>query len=153
MRRHVALAAVAALAFPVSAFAQNSAAPAAPATARPKLAQLLPDSLERARRYATWLLTSRSDSLFASLDSAGRAQFGSMSTFDEITADLAARAGAEDRVIQERWVTRLGKRQYWRTSKYSASEEPIIVRLVMLPTGQLAGIGVNPLSQAPPIDP
>jgi len=156
MRRQLALlVALAALAAPVSvSTAQSATSPAAAApAAHARLAQLSPDSLERARRYATWLLTARSDSLYASLDSTSRRQFGSVSVFDEIAADLAIRAGAEEHVIEERWVNRLGKRQYWRTSKYSGADEPMIVRLVILPTGELAGVGLNPRSQAPPTDP
>jgi hypothetical protein len=154
MRRQLALLlALASLAAPSVSAAQSAAPSIASAASHTRLAQLPPDSLERARRYAAWLLTSRSDSLYASLDSVGRRQFGSVSVFDEIAADLAIRAGAEERVVEERWVNRLGKRQYWRTSKYSAADEPMMLRLVMLPTGELAGVGVNPQSQAPPTDP
>jgi hypothetical protein len=131
----------------------QSGAPA-PSTARPALAQLLPDSLERARRYAIWLFTARKDSLFASLDSAVAIQFGgSEDAMDEMTAELAIRVGSEERVLEERWVNRLGKRQYWRTSKYTNASEPFMLRVVMLPNGKIAGIGFNPLSQAPPTDP
>ena len=82
-----------------------------------------------------------------------RQQYGSPSGLDEMSIDLSVRAGAEERVLEERWVSRLGKRQYWRTSGFSKSDEPVMVRLVMLPTGELAGIGFNPQSQAPPVDP
>jgi hypothetical protein len=156
MRRQSALlVALAALAAPVSVTSAQSAttSTAGALAAHVVLAQLPPDSLVRARRYATWLLTARSDSLYASLDSTSRRQFGSVSVFDDIAADLAIRAGAEEHVVQERWVNRLGKRQYWRTSKYSAADEPMMVRFVILPTGELAGIGVNLQSQAPPTDP
>ncbi|MDB4881800.1 MAG: hypothetical protein JWL95_566 [Gemmatimonadetes bacterium] len=153
MRRRVALVVLAALVLPVGAFGQNAPSPAAAASARPRPAPLPKDSLERARRYATWLLTSRTDSMFANLDSATRAQFGSSSVLDDAAAEVAIRFGYELRVVEERWVTRLGKRQYWRTSKYSSFDEPVILRLVILSTGQLAGLGINPLSQAPPVDP
>jgi hypothetical protein len=143
---------MAALTVAVNVAAAQSTQPAPPQP-HAVLAQLPSDSLERARRYATWLFTARSDSLFANLDSVVKTQFGSADTFDQIAADLAIRAGSEDRLISERWVNRLGKRQYWRTSKYSAAEEPVILRLVILPTGKIAGLGMNPLSQAPPIDP
>jgi hypothetical protein len=91
--------------------------------------------------------------MFASLDSVSRAQYESPSVLDQIAADLAIRAGTEERVIGERWVNRLGKRQYWRTSKFSASDEPVILRLVILASGELGGVGMNPVSQAPPVDP
>lgn len=126
---------------------------AAPAQPHVALAQLPPDSLERARRYVTWLFTARSDSLWANVDSIARIQFGSASVMDEVAADLAIRAGSEERLIEERWVNRLGKRQYWRTAKFSAADEPVLLRLVILPTGKLAGVGINPVSLAPPTDP
>jgi hypothetical protein len=91
--------------------------------------------------------------VFAHLDSVSRQQYGSPSVLDEIAADLAISAGSEERLLEERWVNRLGKRQYWRTSKFSASDEPFMVRLAMLPTGELAGLGFNRQSNAPPVDP
>jgi hypothetical protein len=147
----VTLLALVSLSVPCVAYAQSS--PAAPATVHRTLAQLPPDSLQRARKYATWLFTARSDSLFASLDSVSRRQFESASTFDDVVAQLALMAGTEERMLEERWVNRLGKRQYWRTSKYTASDEPVITRFVILPTGELAGIGMNRASNAPPTDP
>jgi hypothetical protein len=147
----VTVLALASLSVPGVVHAQNTGAP--PAVAHRTLAQLPPDSLQRARKYATWLLTARSDSLFRSLDSISRGQFESVSVMDDIAAQLAVTSGSEERLIEERWVNRLGKRQYWRTSKYTNSDEPVILRLVMLPTGELAGIGMNPVSHAPPTDP
>jgi len=112
------------------------------------------DSLERARRYSNWVFIARKDSLFASLDSTVMAQLGgSADIFDELTADIAIRAGVEDHVIEERWVNRLGRRQYWRTSKFTIASEPFMLRIVMLPNGRIAGIGFNALSAAPPTDP
>jgi hypothetical protein len=145
--------AIVSLAASATVAAAQSSQPAASAQPHKVLAQLPADSVERARRYAIWLMSARSDSLFANTDSVVKVQLGSASAFDQMSADLAIRAGSEDRLIEERWVNRQGKRQYWRTSKYSTSEEPIILRLVILPTGKLAGLGMNPVSQAPPIDP
>ena len=147
--RPVAVFAMALLIVPCALRAQA----AAPATTRPKPAQLPADSLERGRRYAMWVMTARSDSLIANMDSVFRGQMGTASQIEGAAADIAGRVGTEERVIEERWVTRLGKRQYWRTSKFSHSEEPVMLRLVMLATGQFAGLGLNPASSAPPIDP
>ena len=33
------------------------------------------------------------------------------------------------------------------------ADEPIVLRLVIMPDGKLGGMGINPLSQVPPIDP
>jgi hypothetical protein len=149
-----ALAALAALAVPASAHAQTASSPTASAAeARRELAQLPADSLERARKYATWFLTARTDSMFAHFDSVSRQQYGSPSVLDEVAADLAIRAGSEERVLEERWVDRLGKRQYWRTSRFTGSDEPVMIPLALLPTGALAGIGINRQSEAPPVDP
>jgi hypothetical protein len=151
--RPALLPALVAASLATSAIASAQATPSGPSGQHAVLAKLPPDSLERARRYAAWLFTARTDSLWANVDSIARIQFGSASVMDDIAADIAIRAGSEERLIEERWVNRLGKRQYWRTGKYSGADEPVILRLVILPSGKLAGMGVNPVSQAPPIDP
>jgi hypothetical protein len=147
--RPVALLTSALLIMPCALRAQAAAPPAA----RPKPAQLPADSLERARRFAVWVMTARSDSLIANMDSVVRGQMGTATQIEGTAADIAARMGTEERVIAERWVTRLGKRQYWRTSKFDHSDEPVMLRIVMLASGQFAGLGLNPASAAPPIDP
>jgi hypothetical protein len=147
--RPVAVLAIALLIMPCVLRAQAASPPAA----RPKPAQLPADSLERARRFAVWVMTARSDSLIANMDSVVRGQMGTATQIEGTAADIAARMGTEERVIAERWVTRLGKRQYWRTSKFDHSDEPVMLRIVMLASGQFAGLGLNPASAAPPIDP
>jgi len=66
---------------------------------------------------------------------------------------LAGEVGVEEKVIEERFVKRLGKTQYWRTSHFSGGGEPFMVRMVLTPQGEFAGFGFNPRSQAPAIDP
>lgn len=130
----------------------QSAPPVAPA-ARPALAQLPSDSLERARRFTTWLYTNQTDSLFANMDSAGQQDMKGPKGWEETVAQLAMRAGTEEQLISERWVTRLGKRQYWRTAKFSGMAEPFLVRWVIVAPGRIGGLGLGPASSAPPIDP
>jgi hypothetical protein len=129
--------------------AQSTPAPAG----RPKPAQLPSDSLERARRYTLWLYTNQADSLFRSLDSSSRADAQSPKGVEAWVAGLAAFAGTEDKLVAERWVTRNGRRQYWRTAKFSGYADPIMVRWVITDKGEIGGLGMNPASQAPPIDP
>jgi hypothetical protein len=50
-------------------------------------------------------------------------------------------------------VKRNGMTQYWRTGKYTLYEEPILFRWAFNKQGEIAGMGVGPASQAPPIDP
>ena len=142
---------LAALASPCLAAAQ--ATPSAASATHAKPAQLPADSLERARKYIAWLLESRSDSLFAHLDSLSRKQLGSPASIDKMSLDVAARAGTEERVLEERWVTRNGARQFWHTGKFTSMDEPVMLRLVILSTGEIAGFGFNPARNAPPIDP
>jgi hypothetical protein len=130
----------------------QSTPPVAPA-ARPALAQLPSDSLERARRFTTWLYTNQTDSLFANMDSAGQQDMKGPKGWEETVAQLAMRAGTEEQLISERWVTRLGKRQYWRTAKFSGMAEPFLVRWVIVAPGRIGGLGLGPASSAPPIDP
>jgi hypothetical protein len=132
-----------------SAQAAQSGAPAA----RPRPAQLPADSLERARKYTLWLYTNQSDSLFTALDSASRADAGSAKGVENWVAGLATFAGSEESLVSERWVTRNGRRQYWRTAKFTGYPEPVQVRWVFTSKGEIGGLGMNPASSAPPIDP
>ena len=149
VRPLLALALVATL--PLAAAGQAPAT--TPVTVRPKPAQLAPDSLQQARRIVTWLYTSQTDSLFAHMDSTGQRELKSPKALEPMIAELAARAGTEQALIGERWVTRNGLRQYWRTATFSLIPEPFLVRLVLLPSGAVAGFGFGRASQAPPIDP
>ncbi|HET9012266.1 MAG TPA: hypothetical protein VFN38_10665 [Gemmatimonadaceae bacterium] len=139
----------------IAAPARAQTAPAAAPTAadRPRLAQLPADSLERARRFTTWLYTNQTDSLFANMDTTGQRDMKGPQGWEETVAALAMRAGSEEQLIAERWVTRLGKRQYWRTAKFSGMPDPFLVRWVIVAPGVIAGLGLGPASQAPPVDP
>jgi hypothetical protein len=143
----------------VAAFASGLSAPvlaqvpsAAPPS-RPKPAQLAPDSLERARKFTLWLYTNQTDSLFAYMDSASQKDLKVPKAFEETVAELATRAGSEEQLLEERWVTRNGRRQYWRKAKFSGIAEPFLVRWVLLAPGTIGGLGLGLASQAPPIDP
>jgi hypothetical protein len=121
--------------------------------ARPKPAQLPADSLERARKFTLWLYTNQTDSLFAYMDTVSQRELKVPKAIEESVAQLAIEAGSEERLIEERWVTRLGRRQYWRKAKFSGIDEPFLVRVVMVAPGTLGGFGFGLASQAPPIDP
>jgi hypothetical protein len=143
---------VVALASGLSAPSFAQATPAAPA-ARPKPPQLAPDSLERARKFTLWLYTNQTDSLFAYMDSASQKQLKVPKAYEEMVAELATRAGSEEQLLEERWVTRNGHRQYWRKARFSGVAEPFLVRWVMDAPGTIGGLGLGLASQAPPIDP
>jgi hypothetical protein len=151
MRRvHCALAIALAFGLPIVSSAQ--ATPAAPA-ARPKPRQLGPDSLERARKFTAWLYTNQTDSLFAYMDTASQRELKVPKALEETVAQLATRAGSEEQLLEERWVTRNGRRQYWRKARFSGVAEPFLVRWVLDAPGTIGGIGLGLASQAPPIDP
>jgi hypothetical protein len=100
-----------------------------------------------------WLYTTQSDSLFAQMDSGSKAATGTARSLDNSSAELAMRAGTETRRIDEKFITRNGNRQYWRTANFSSLDEPLLVRFVMNAKGQLMGIGLGLASQPPAIDP
>lgn len=128
-------------------------APAAAATPRPKPAQLPADSMERGRKYTQWLYTNQVDSLIAHMDSAGKAQPNVKAEYESRVAQLAERAGDEVKVLEEKFITRNGARQYWRTVQFTRAPENVIVRFVIGSKGEMLGIGLSLVSQAPPIDP
>ncbi len=140
--------AIALLALPAASMAQ------APAAARPKPAQLPSDSMEIGRKYAGWILTSLSDSVIAHMDSASRANAAATrAELDQFAMQVAARAGTEVKVLEEKYITRNGMRQYWRTAEFSNFTEPLVLRLIITSKGEIAGRGFGPKSQTPPIDP
>ena len=135
-----------------SLHAQTPAAAAAAPAAAPRV-RLPADSLAIARKYANWVWTSQIDSIFAHSRTETRTD-EARAQFMDMMAQVAARAGTEDRMVEERWVRRNGNRQYWRVVNMTDfHDEPIVLRIVMLPDGNWGGMGLGPLSQVPPIDP
>jgi hypothetical protein len=131
------------------AIAQNSAAAAATG---PTMASAGTDSLALARKYTVWFYTGQVDSLWAHQSAEAKQNSTPaelMATLIQVTGDV----GVEEKVIDERFVKRLGKTQYWRTAQFSGGAETFMVRLALTPQGELAGFGFNPRSQTPAIDP
>jgi len=114
--------------------------------------QLPADSMELGRKFSTWFYTGMADSLHAYMTAEGQADM----TVDDIQRQMltvATRAGNEVSVMEEKFITRNGARQYWRTSKMDVMTEPFLLRWVITPDGKIGGAGMGPASQAPPIDP
>ncbi len=122
---------------------------ASPAAAQQPLPK---DSLEIGRKVVGWLMRGPADSVFAYLDIAFSAQVGGVAGISEQMQTLTTRAGAETSVMEERFAWRNGKRQYWRTMNVEKLGEPLLVRVVIEPSGLISGLGINPLSMAPPAD-
>lgn len=153
MNIRVLLAAGLLAAAPLSAQTPAPAAPAAPATSAAAPARLPDDSMAIARRWVQHLYASRFDSALAMMAPDARAQMGSAAEFENRWMGFVAQAGSEVEVTEERWVRRNGQRQYWRTARFTDAPEPLMVRIVILVDGTIGGIGINPASQPPPIDP
>ena len=111
-----------------------------------------PDSLLLARKATIWFYTARFDSLIAHHDSAARADSTLSSRYTQQLMFLTERAGTETEVLEEKFVRRNGQPQYWRTARFTDFAEPLLIRWVIV-AGEIAGMGMGPLSQAPPIDP
>lgn len=150
MVRRLAVIAFASTAAVSAAFAQNPA-PATPAA--PAVRQQLPaDSLALARKYVLWLWSNQIDSIAAH----GQPEYSTAAWKADMANQLGqivSQVGVEDSVIEEKWVRRNGNRQYWRTSHFSEFTGGLLtLRIVMLPNGTMAGMGMNPSTQNPPID-
>lgn len=115
--------------------------------------QRLPaDSMDLGRKFTQWLYTSQADSLLAYwLQDDERPM--TAADIERAGLQIASRAGNEVSVIEEKFITRNGARQYWRTARMDILQEPFLLRWVITPEGKIAGIGMGPASQAPPIDP
>jgi hypothetical protein len=112
-----------------------------------------PDSLALARQYTAWFYAGQADSLWAHTHPDMRASTRSEGFYLDRLATLVERAGVELELVEERFRMRNGQPQYWRTATFSEfTDEPILFRWVIV-DGMIAGVGVSPLSQAPPVDP
>jgi hypothetical protein len=111
------------------------------------------DSLAIARRYALLTWGNQVDSLMAHTPVAERTPQNRQEMVDGI-AQMQAHIGTETALVEERWVRRNGNRQYWRVAMFSDFlDEPVVLRIVIAPNGEIMGMGLNPLSQVPPVDP
>lgn len=115
-------------------------------------AQSRPDSLALARQATIWFYTAQFDSLIAHHDAASRADSTLPSKYARQLGFLTERAGTEVIVLDEKFVRRNGQPQYWRTARFTDFAEPLLIRWVIV-DGEIAGMGMGPASQAPPIDP
>lgn len=133
---------------------------AAPLTAQAAPAKVPPppkldyDSLAFGRQLTQWFLYAEIDSLWAHSDTSLKNAFGgNKEVWADNIAQFAMQLGQESALVEERWVQRLGNRQYWRMMKLTEQGEPIALRWVLRPGKLTSGYGINPISQLPPVDP
>lgn len=110
------------------------------------------DSLEIGRRYVRWFLTSQVDSLVAHMSERSLSGLGGREGLLQRMMEVAARAGETKGVVEERFAWRNGQRQYWHAVNTTLLGEPLLVRIVISPSGEMIGLGLGPMSQAPPVD-
>src|SRR5688572_25239212 len=108
---------------------------------RPQPAPLPAGSVELRRKFTQLLLPNQVDSLVARMDSATRAQPNIRGEYEQRVAMVAERGGNELKVIEEKFITRNGARQYWRTAMFDKAPEPVLIRWVIGPKGELMGVG------------
>lgn len=110
------------------------------------------DSLALARQYTAWLYAGEADSLVAHSTPEALESFSTIDRWTSYTEMIGSRAGEEVSVIEESWKLRNGDCQYWRVATFSGMDEPFLLRWVLTPDGRIAGVGLGPETQAPPVD-
>ncbi|MBW8772204.1 MAG: hypothetical protein JF590_02745 [Gemmatimonadetes bacterium] len=139
--------------------AQTPAATAAATAPAPDPTRVIPpkldyDSLAFGRQMTMWFYSAEVDSLWAHTHPMMQQQMGSKEKWSEMVAQFAERGGMETDLVEERWVKRNGKRQYWHIFHASEfTQEPLMLRWVLEPGKLVGGLGLNPVSQAPAVDP
>ena len=112
------------------------------------------DSLAFARQVTQWFLYADIDSLWAQSDTSLQTAYGgNKGVWADQVAQFALQLGQENALVEERWVQRLGFRQYWRIVRLSEVSEPFAIRWVLLPGKKIRGMGINPANDLPPVDP
>ena len=125
---------------------------AATAPLRAQLAAPM-DSLELGRKATDWFYLGQTDSLWQHL--ADTTDWGSRGEFANRTRGqlqgLVGRAGFEDSLLSEEFAKRHGQTQYWRTARFNAIDEPVMIRWVIV-GGRIGGFGMNLAKDAPARD-
>ena len=110
------------------------------------------DSLEIARRAATFFYAGEVDSLITMMTPAVLNEIGGREGLLGGLSQVSLRAGDEASVVEERWNLRNGQRQYWRTSKMTQFPDDFLLRFNLDAQGLISGIGMGPAAAAPPIE-
>lgn len=116
-------------------------------------ARLPADSMEIGQKYTKWFLAYEADSLWSHMTPEMQERNGGVDHLVDMMDQVALQVGTEMEVLEERYVTRNGKPQFWHTGRFSEMPEPIQIRWVIEPDGRISGAGINPASQAPAVDP
>ena len=110
------------------------------------------DSMALARKWTKWFYDGSVDSLIAAHPAAARTP-ELKESLDRNYLQLTSVGGAEVSVIEEKFIRRNGNTQYWRTANFTEFKaEPLMLRWAVNKNWEIIGIGLNPASQAPPID-
>ncbi len=113
---------------------------------------LPPDSMEIGRKYTDWFFNAEVDSLRASMTEEMQEQWTVDVTLERMDM-VAENVGFPTKIVEEKYVMRNGMPQFWYTAEFDSFDEPVMIRWVITPEGKIAGVGINPASQAPPTDP
>jgi len=128
--------------------AASPAAAQTPAAVRPAGI----DSMALARKWTKWFYDGSVDSLVAAHEAGARTPELKQS-LERNYLQLTSIGGAEVGVVEEKFVKRNGNTQYWRTANFTEFKaEPLMLRWAVNKNWEIIGIGLNPASQAPPID-
>jgi len=110
------------------------------------------DSLALSRKWTEWLFEGKIDSLVAAHPAADRTA-KTRESLTETYNTLTTRGGTELTLVEEKFIKRNGNTQYWRAGRYSAFlREPLVLRWAVNKQWEIIGIGLGPLSSAPPAD-
>lgn len=119
-------------------------------------AQAAPDEaalLQLGRNATVWLILGQADSLLAHMTPETREKVGGADGILRQRDMLAARAGSEVKLLEEKMNRRMGNAQYWRESEFDQfTAEPIVIRWLFDEQGMIVGAGMGPKSGTPAPD-
>lgn len=105
------------------------------------------------RKLSEWLYYNQADSIVAHMSKEGAEKAGGKAGVEEMSAMVAGRAGSETTLIEDKMTRREGKPQYWREAKFELfTGEPLVLRWVFSPAGDVVGVGIGPKSETPAAD-
>ena len=148
VRSLILAAAVTGAAAPLAA--QSADKPAGPATLTSA------DSaryLEIGKSATRWMLAGHADSLATALDPEALEKAGGVNGLKAMHDQMQERIGPQTRLVQQKLTRRNGMVQFWHEAEFTNfTDEAVVIRWVMNDKMKIVGVGMNPLSKAPPVD-
>lgn len=105
------------------------------------------------KTYTRWFLSGKADSLATAIEPKSLEGLGGIDGIVQAQANVAERAGAETKVVEEKLTRRNGRLQFWHAGEFTGIPgDAFVIRWVLDEQGRIVGAGLGPKANTPPVD-